>query len=333
MARALAATVVLFAGVLSAAVPTHALRNPAQPARTALARLNPTADTRLLVVAPHPDDEVLGAAGLMQRVRAANGVVRVVYLTDGESYTQSVKISQHTATPKPLDYRHYGQRRKREARDAMGRLGISSEALIFLGFPNGGLGRLMTKYWSERRAAYRSVFTRLDRPPVSDILLPDTQYRGEDLTQELTAILEGFKPTVVLVPRKEDQHVDHCAAWFFVGDALSEVRRAQPGFQTDLLTYIVHFYSWPFEDEDSSLKPPDGLSAGPSGWLLSPLTRRQLRSKHEALGRYRSQMAVMDWFLDGFARTNEVFSRPAASHIVLPVRRSICEEFADRHNT
>src|SRR5438876_11705826 len=91
MSSAFTATI-LFVGVLSAAVPAHALRNAAQPARTALATLNPTADTRLLVVAPHPDDEVLGTAGLMQRVRAANGVVRVVYLTDGESYTQSVKI-------------------------------------------------------------------------------------------------------------------------------------------------------------------------------------------------------------------------------------------------
>ena len=32
--------------------------------------LTVTADTRLLVIAPHPDDEVLGAGGLMQRVHA-----------------------------------------------------------------------------------------------------------------------------------------------------------------------------------------------------------------------------------------------------------------------
>src|SRR5712691_10451751 len=42
--------------------------------------------TRLLVIAPHPDDDVLGAGGLMQRVRAGGGSVRVVYLTDGEGY-------------------------------------------------------------------------------------------------------------------------------------------------------------------------------------------------------------------------------------------------------
>jgi hypothetical protein len=35
-------------------------------------------------------------------------------------------------------------------------------------------------------------------------------------------------------------------------------------------------------------------------------------------------MHVMDWFLDGFARSNEVFSRPASTRVVLPSRRSPC---------
>src|SRR5262245_56672133 len=39
---------------------------------------------RLLVVAPHPDDETLGAAGLMQRVEEQHGRVSVVYLTNGD---------------------------------------------------------------------------------------------------------------------------------------------------------------------------------------------------------------------------------------------------------
>ncbi|PYR55721.1 MAG: hypothetical protein DMF91_23620 [Acidobacteria bacterium] len=41
-------------------------------------------ETRALVVAPHPDDEMLAAAGLMQRVHAAGGAVRVVYLTGAD---------------------------------------------------------------------------------------------------------------------------------------------------------------------------------------------------------------------------------------------------------
>jgi hypothetical protein len=36
---------------------------------------------------------------------------------------------------------------------------------------------------------------------------------------------------------------------------------------------------------------------------------------------------VMDWFLDGFARRTEVFSRPAPPDITLPLRTSVCDEF------
>ena len=40
---------------------------------------------RLLVIAPHPDDETLGAGGLIQRVLSAHGTVRVeCYVTQQE---------------------------------------------------------------------------------------------------------------------------------------------------------------------------------------------------------------------------------------------------------
>jgi hypothetical protein len=32
----------------------------------------------------------------------------------------------------------------------------------------------------------------------------------------------------------------------------------------------------------------------------------------------------MKWFLDGFVRSNEVFSRPAPSRVVLPLKHSYC---------
>jgi len=40
-------------------------------------------DARLLVIAPHPDDEVLGCAGLIHRIKAAGGKVFVLFLTLG----------------------------------------------------------------------------------------------------------------------------------------------------------------------------------------------------------------------------------------------------------
>ena len=283
--------------------------------------------TRLLVIAPHPDDEVLGAGGLMQRVHETGGTVRVVYLTNGEGYPEGVEAEEHgSKTPTPADFRGYGRRRRHEARTAVEALALGDYKSTFLCFPDGGLCKLMRSYWSERRGAYRSPYTRLDRPPLSERLVPATEFRGEDLTQELAQIIGDFRPTLIVVPRKEDQHSDHCAAWFFLADALADVHRVHPDYSADVLNYIVHFYSWPFEKDGPALDPPPHLSGGPSGWLTLPLTPDEERAKRHALRRYQTQMHVMSWFLDGFAKSNEVFSKPASIDVVLPVRRDLCDE-------
>ena len=299
---------------------TRAVRPPAPPPPV----LDVPEATRLLVIAPHPDDEVLGAGGLMQRVHATGGAVRVVYLTDGDGYPEGVRESDHVQTPTAKDYLGYGKQRRREARAALVRLGLADAFQTFLGFPDSGLCKLTRVYWSERRGAYRSPYTRLTRPPRSEILVPATKYRGEDLSQELALIIGDFKPTMIAVPRPEDQHADHCAAWFFLADALNDVRRVHPEFSTDVVNFIVHWNSWPFEDEDPPLVPPPHLRGGASGWMRLPMTAAETRNKRQALRRYSTQMQVMDWFLEGFARSNEVFSRPRPFKVELPSRRTLC---------
>ena len=314
---AFAAIAILLAPDLDASQRTQTRVNPPT--------ISVTGDTRLLVVAPHPDDETLGAGGLMQRVREMGGRVHVVYLTDGDGYPEGVQVEDHVESPTARDYRGYGRRRRAEARAALNTLKLGRYSYTFLGFPDGGLCRLTRQYWSDRRGAYRSPYTRLDRPPKVEQLVPDTEYRGEDLTQELARIIGDYRPTLTLVPRREDQHADHCAAWYFVADALGDVKRVQPDFDTDLVNYIIHWNAWPFEDEeDRHLPAPPGLRGGASGWIEFRLTAAEERAKRDALKRYGSQERVMSWFLDGFARRNEIFSRPAPPHVVLPARRNLC---------
>jgi LmbE family N-acetylglucosaminyl deacetylase len=287
-------------------------------------------DTRLLIIAPHPDDEVLAAGGLIQHLRAADAIVHVVYLTDGEGYPKGVKAERrHGKFLTPADYRAYGRQREDEARTALRDLGYSAWSLTFLGFPNGGLNQMMTTYWSDHSLAFRSRYTRLNRPTTSEILIPSIEYRGENLTQELAEIIGAFKPTMILVPRAEDQHVDHCAAWFFVADALSDVERVHPTFRTDLITYIVHYNAWPFDHPGPAFPFPEDLDSGVSGWISVPLTPQQVQLKRAALHRYKSQMDVTPWFLDGFARANEVFSRPAPPRVTLPATQNPCDDFIE----
>ncbi len=326
-AVALAALLLAAGHAVAAAATKATVRTKSRVERTSAPPppvLDVARGTRLLVIAPHPDDDVLGAGGLMQHVKSAGGSVRVVYLTDGDGYPEGVKQEDRIEAPTAKDYLGYGKQRRREAHRALVRLGVADAFQTFLGFPDGGLCQLTRAYWSERRGAYRSPYTRRNRPPKSEMLVPATQYRGEDLTQELALIIGDFKPTLIAVPRQEDQHADHCAAWFFLADSLNDVRRVHPEFSTDVINYIIHFNTWPFEDDGPRLEPPPRLSGGASGWMRLALTPAEARNKRQALRRFTTQMHVMDWFLDGFARSNELFSRPRPFKVILPSRRPLC---------
>jgi LmbE family N-acetylglucosaminyl deacetylase len=82
--------------------------------------------TALVVVAPHPDDDVLGCGALIARV-APHLPVRVVYVTDG--------AASHDGSPAypPHRLRHV---REREARRGLACLGVRA-APIFLRWPDG----------------------------------------------------------------------------------------------------------------------------------------------------------------------------------------------------
>ena len=83
---------------------------------------------RSLVVAPHPDDEVLGCGGTIIRIRRLGVPVAIVFLTDGEA--------SHAGRVPPSELASI---RRREATEAAEVLGVPAEQLTFLGFPDGAL--------------------------------------------------------------------------------------------------------------------------------------------------------------------------------------------------
>src|SRR5262245_42602217 len=111
-------------------------------------RLTIDAGTRLLVLAPHPDDEALGAAGLMHRVKTAGGSVRVVLMTSGDAFPEGVMAAEHIRRPGPRDFRRYGSLRERETIAATAALGIDRAHVWFLGFPDEGMCPLASEYLS-----------------------------------------------------------------------------------------------------------------------------------------------------------------------------------------
>lgn len=83
---------------------------------------------RLIVVAAHPDDETLGAAGLLATASARGIPIDLIVVTDGEgSHPDSVTHSPATLA----------LLRRRELVDAARIVGLSGDP-VFLGLPDGG---------------------------------------------------------------------------------------------------------------------------------------------------------------------------------------------------
>src|SRR6476619_6825594 len=114
--------------------------------------------TRLLVLAPHPDDEALGAAGLIRRVVGAGGSVRVILVTSGDAFPEGLEAATHVRRPTARDFRYYGSLRERETLAGMEALGVRRSQIEFLGFPDGALCYIATREGSGK--AFESPFTR-----------------------------------------------------------------------------------------------------------------------------------------------------------------------------
>ena len=265
--------------------------------------------TRLMVFSPHPDDESLGAGGLIQRVLSVGGKVKVVFMTSGDGFPEGVQMEDHISHPTAKDYIGYGEQRKEEALKALATLGMKEEDVIFLGFPDGGLCYLLWKFRSNSDV-YTSPFTKEDHPPASDTIIPNTEYNGYDLRKEIERVLADSRPNLLAFTAPEDQHPDHCSTYHFVREALRDLEKKGSPLKAKVLTFLIHFGQWPLAQGSgtgSHLNPPEGFPDKEARWSTFALQISEAETKLKAVLQYQSQMLVMGRYLLSFARANELF--------------------------
>jgi len=186
----------------------------------------------LLVVTPHPDDEVLGFAGLMSAYLAQGKPVEVVVTTDGDAYCEACRFWKSSSTRGPTctaeelsnlgtpEADSFAEVRRGESSTAIAIVG--APAATFLGYPDTGLA-----------AAWRnSEAGELDKPlRRSDFSMcdscetcsggygegPETDLSAATLTASLTERLAAVPAdTLVATTHWLDGHGDHAALGNFV---------------------------------------------------------------------------------------------------------------------
>lgn len=212
---------------------------------------------RVVILSPHPDDEVLGTAGLIQKAIEQGVVVDVVEVTDGNRRGKMHK-------------------RKQEVSKALGILGLAANHLHYLDYPDGRL-----KQQAALKVQLISILKQFDPTVliVSDPLdlHPDHAYLGQTAKQifqeKLVPGLEqllftlihfkkfprplGYKPKALLSPPK---HIHHQYQWLLINLTDQEWERkilALKEYKSQLFTPFLRGLIFSFMRKNELFRLPD----------------------------------------------------------------------------
>jgi LmbE family N-acetylglucosaminyl deacetylase len=309
---------------LSACSRSRIIQTPAFPTISFL----PT--DRVLILAPHPDDEVIACAGVIQGALAAKCPVQVVFLTYGDGNQWAFSLYRKRPVVLPAALKSLGLLRHDEALAALASLGLPRENVVFLGYPDFSSLDIWETHWGDRPPR-ESLFTHATAVPYSNAFRAGAPYKGDEILLDLETLLRRFRPTRVFVSHPADDHPDHKALYLFARVALWDVDDAE---KPVVYPFLVHHGHWPQPQgyhPDVALSPPTlpVTGAGPS-WFSYCLSPGQIAAKYAALSNHRSQFAAGGGYLLSFVRPNELFAdlpvvalAPGAASPLLPLERAV----------
>lgn len=263
-----------------------------------------TAQDRVLVISPHPDDESLCCAGMIQQIHAAGAQVFIIWLTSGDGFELDALLHDPVARV-PAASQRLATTRMGEAKAAATVLNIPSERLFFLGYPDGGLGHMLLDYYD---TPYTSRYTGLNEVSYGGTLSLGKAYTGQNLVADVTAVIEQVKPNVVLAPPPRDRHPDHSAT----GDLTLRLF-SERGELDKLSWWLVHGgLEYPLP---KGFHPTLPLYPAPRGaglnWQRVDLSEEQVETKWQAVRSYKTQLEILERFMEAFVRRNELLSTTA----------------------
>jgi LmbE family N-acetylglucosaminyl deacetylase len=258
---------------------------------------------RLLIVAPHIDDETLAAAGYAAAGLRRGAEVSVVYVTAGDCNRTSADIMDFTLRPGTKGFLQEGRRRIQEALSAMSRLGLKRGQLYFLGYPDRGILPML----DNPGAVVRSIGTGRTAVPYEEAVSPGALYRLASLEKDLRTVFDQVQPTAVVLPVSFDAHPDHSASGRItlrvLGRTVATPRR---------LGYLIHSFHYPepfLLAPGHPLLPPRRFLE--EKWTVFPLNPADEQAKKRVIEDYKSQRRDPYLFVltDAFIRKNELFLR------------------------
>ncbi len=262
---------------------------------------------RILILAPHPDDEAIACAGIIQQALIAGAKVKVVYLTNGDHNELAFIVYEKRITMRQGEFIHMGLLRQKESIKTMKFLGLSENDLVFLGYPDYGTFEIFCKYWQSNKP-FRDRLTRISKVPYRDNPSYGAPYCGESILRDLVNQILDYKPDKIFVSHPADVNVDHKSLYLFLQVALSDLEGLFP--LPKVYPYLVHFVGWPkprHYHPELELYPPGKFINSKINWQRLNLSFEELDKKYQSILFYKSQTQSSAFYLFSFARENELF--------------------------
>jgi LmbE family N-acetylglucosaminyl deacetylase len=257
------------------------------------------ASDRVLIVAPHMDDETIGAGAYALDAIRAGADVFVAFLTAGDCARFSARLLHRRIDPTPADYLSVGRTRISEADEAMRILGVPRDHLFVLGYPDRGLRSM----YEQPAHVVRSTSTRAEAVPYEKALSPGASYTLANLVRDIHRVLDLVSPTTVITPVPFDLHPDHSAAADIVDMAIDSSPHAP-----NRLGYLVHtsrFLKPLIWTPERALLPPAGMRS--FTWATYGVSATAQAIKAAMLDAYKSQRPYTYLLRNAFVRSNELF--------------------------
>jgi LmbE family N-acetylglucosaminyl deacetylase len=273
---------------------------------------------KLLVLAPHCDDEILSSAGVILAAQRLGMEVNVVITTNGDGYMFATMEEFHQVNPTAADYIRMGELRQQESLNALEVLGVDPGRVIFLSYPDRGTPSLLLENWF-RDNPYLSPYSETSKSPYQITYNPDSVYAGEDFLEDVKSILEEYRPDLILYPHPDDVHGDHWALAAFTRLVVSMLERENPDYRPERYAYLVHRRDYPEPKRYQpklNLLPPRRSYEIDSNWYRWDLSENDVALKDQAVRQYESQLTTLGYLIYRFVRQNEPFAKPQPSRLV-----------------
>ena len=219
------------------------------------------ANAKILIVAPHPDDETLMFSGVIYSALSRGEPVKVVLMTNGDIRSVSD-----------------GNTRQNETVSAMvNSLGMQESDIIFLGYPDAGLTPVYNNYTSDSDT-YTAANGQSSTYGSRGLGRTDyhyykfgvhAAYNKPNILTDLKSIINDFLPDSIFVTSQYDLHPDHSASYLLIRDVLTDISSTNANYRPIIHKTIIHGgddTSWPLAASATAFTAPPILSSTPLNW-------------------------------------------------------------------